>query len=313
MKLSIIIPVYQVKDTLRRCLDSIVAQSFRDWQAILVDDVSTDGSVKICNEYARQEGRIQLVSLKRHAGLSAARNAGLAKAHGEYITFIDSDDYLQKDTLKTLMEELAIHPDYDMLEYSFYQHYGCSRQTQVLLARHEYSDMQQYWLETKAWTHTYAWNKIYRREVWEGLRFPEGRTFEDSFTLPQVLKRCQLVATTDTGLYYYTDNTRGITHNANGKDLGNLLEAHLIMLRRLWNNKKARSSVENFDKLMGEYYASVLNIQLDVFHSTGKYRRDFPILPYHNTIKLKALQLLGLPTLCKIHKLVCHSHSSVSL
>lgn len=105
MRLSIIIPVYQTRNTLNRCVDSILTQDFRDWQMILVDDASTDGSAKICENYAKKEGRIQHVRLKRNSGLSVARNAGLAKAKGDYIMFVDSDDYLAPDTLKELMEQ----------------------------------------------------------------------------------------------------------------------------------------------------------------------------------------------------------------
>lgn len=313
MKLSIIIPVYQTRNTLKRCVDSILTQDFRDWQMILVNDASTDGSAKICENYAKKEGRIQYVSLKRNSGLSAARNAGLAKAKGDYIMFVDSDDYLAPDTLKELMEQLSIHPDYDMLEFPLYRHFGSPRQTRVAFTRREFTLNAVYWLETKAWQHTYACNKVYKREVWKDVKFPEGRTFEDTFTLPQVLRHCRRVATTDVGLYYYTFNPKGITQQAGAKDLNSLLDGNLIMLRRMATDKKARQKVKDYDRLMAEYYADVLNIQLDVFHSTGKICQDFPILPYHNTLKLKALHLLGLKTLCKIHKLVCRNHSSASL
>lgn len=313
MRLSIIIPVYQTRNTLKRCVDSILMQDFRDWQMILVDDASTDGSAKICENYAKKEGRIQHVRLKRNSGLSAARNTGLAKAKGDYIMFVDSDDYLAPDTLKELMEQLSIHPDYDMLEFPLYRHFGSPRQARVTFTRREFTFNAVYWLETKAWQHTYAWNKIYKREVWQDVKFPEGRTFEDTFTLPQVLRHCRRVATTDVGLYYYTFNLNGITQQVGAKDLNSLLDGNLIMLHRMATDKRARQKVKDYDRLMAEYYADVLNIQLDVFRSTGKTRQDFPVLPYHNTLKLKALHLLGLKTLCNIHRLVCKIHSSVSL
>ena len=149
--------------------------------------------------------------------------------------------------------------------------------------------------------------------MWQDVKFPEGRTFEDAFTLPQVLRHCRRVATTHVGLYYYTFNPNGITQQAGAKDLNSLLDGNLIMLRRMSTDKRAKQKVKEYDRLMAEYYADVLNIQLDVFRATGKVRPDFPILPYHNTLKLKVLHLLGLKTLCKIHKLVCRNHSSASL
>lgn len=313
MKLSIIIPVYQTHKTLKRCVESILHQGFRDWQMILVDDASTDGSFKICTEYAKLDGRIQVIRQKRNRGLSCSRNAGLTKAKGDYIMFVDSDDYLAPDTLKDLMEQLSIHPDYDMLEYPIYRHFGSSKQLRITFPRREYILNAAYWLETKAWRHTYVCNKIFRREIWQNLRFPEGRTFEDSFILPQLLRHCHCVATTDVGLYYYVLNPNGITQQAGSKDLCNLLESNLMMLRRMSTDRRAKKKVKEYDRIMAIFYADVLNIQLDVYRATGMVRDDFPILPYRNTIKLRILHLLGLKTLCKVHTLLCRSHSSVSL
>lgn len=308
MKLSIIIPVYQTRKTLKRCVDSVLKQEFRDWQMILVDDASTDGCASICADYAKREGRIQHVRLKRNSGLSAARNAGLAKAKGDYVTFIDSDDYLAPDTLKELMEQIAIHPDYDILEYPLYCHFGSPKQERMQFTRREFTNMAAYWLETQAWRHTYAWNKIYKRDVWQGVKFPEGRTFEDTFTMPLLLRRCSRIATTDVGLYYYTMNPNGITQQAGAKDLNSLLDGNLIMLRRMANDKRAKQRVKDYDQWMARYYADVLNIQLDVYRASGKVRSDFPILPYRNTLKLKVLHLFGLRNFCKIHSLVCRNH-----
>ena len=110
MKLSIIIPAYNVEQTLERCVESVLRQKFRDYQLILVDDGSTDGSGRICDELAKRDHRIQTIH-QPNKGLSAARNAGIKRAKGEYITFIDSDDYIASDTLKTLIDLLAIHHD----------------------------------------------------------------------------------------------------------------------------------------------------------------------------------------------------------
>ena len=119
MKLSIIIPVYQTRNTLKRCVDSILTQDFRDWQMILVDDASTDGSAKICESYAKKEGRIQHVRLKRNSGLSAARNAGLAKAKGDYICMLDSDDWYGNDALEKAVDVFESNPATDVVLFQF--------------------------------------------------------------------------------------------------------------------------------------------------------------------------------------------------
>ena len=116
MKLSIIIPVYRAQDTLSRCLDSILRQSFTDYEMILVDDESPDKCPILCDRYAASNKNIQVIH-KKNGGLSDARNAGIERAQGEYITFIDSDDAIQEDTLIVLMEELEKNSDIDILEH----------------------------------------------------------------------------------------------------------------------------------------------------------------------------------------------------
>ena len=314
MRLSIIIPVYQVKHTLGRCLDSIVGQSFRDWQAILVDDASTDGSADMCDTYAHRDARIQVIHLKKNAGLSAARNAGIDKAKGDYLTFIDSDDYIADDTLKMLMETLAVHPDYDMIEYPVMEHFGSTHPHLLQFFTKEYTDMLEYWLRCKAYRHTYAWNKIYRKELFSHVRFPTGMTFEDSLTLPLILKNCRRVATTGMGLYYYCENPDGITRRATAADLSCLLLAHVRTISNIERELDEREEKQKWNHDMGTYYARVLNIQFDVYDQSGsfyvsnrkgrktdvKYR--FPILPYRNTFKLKLLHLLGIKCLCSLHR-----------
>ena len=105
------------------------------------------------------------------------------------------------------MEILHNHQDYDILEYPVYVHYGSSSKQKLLTFQPSvYRCMTDYWFETKAYQHTYAWNKIYKRELFCSVSFPEGRLFEDVFTLPKLLDKCMTIATTDKGLYYYFDN-----------------------------------------------------------------------------------------------------------
>ena len=310
MKLNIIIPVYQAEHTLRRCVDSFASQSFRDWQILLVDDASTDHSGSICDEYAQADQRIRVIHLKQNSGLSAARNAGLAKAKAEYITFADSDDFIAPNTLKELMEEIAIHPDYDILEYPVYEHFGSKKQSLLQFRKQEYTDMKEYWLEGKAYQHAYACNKIYRRSVIQGLRYPEGKTFEDAFMLPQLLKHCKMVATTDVGLYYYWFNDTGITNNASFEDNKCLLEAHLQVIKELHPAKATLNFKKSLETAFAEYYAYVLNIQLVVTDNAPSLQDtlELPILPYKQTFKLKMLHLIGLRHLCQLHRIFRKFH-----
>ena len=309
MKLSIIIPVYGVENTLARCIDSVLGQSFSDYELILVDDGSRDRSGAICDEYAGRDSRIRVIH-KGNGGLSSARNAGIDIARGDYITFIDSDDFLGDNTLSILMTRLSAHPDYDILEYPVCWHYGGPDQTTIKFGAREYSDMKKYWLEGKAYAHTFAWNKIYVRKLFDGIRYPANRLYEDAHTLPMLLRKAHLVATTEEGLYYYASNPDGITMDPDGRGLPDLLDAHVQQLHDL-----------GLANQLTEYYSHVLNIQLDVY----RFTRQTPIIPVpkfsssdrrhlpvsHKTqLKLRMLNLLGIKNLCKIHRLLLPRRSN---
>ena len=288
MKLSIIIPVYQVEQTIRRCIDSILSQSFTDWEIILVNDGSPDGCPNICDEYDKNYEKIRVIH-KENGGLSDARNVGIDDAKGEYVTFVDSDDYLGDDTLKKVMRLVDIHPEYDILEYPVFEHFTLmDNERQLVFDNCEYRDMRKYWLEGKAYTHTYACNKIFRKELFAKVRFPVGKLFEDVYTLPLLLKEAKVVATTAQGMYFYTHNPDGISVNADGKALSNLLEAHLNVIPEMVD---------------AEYYSHVLNIQLDVYE-LSEAEPIIPILPYYSPLKLKLLHIIGIKRLCKWNKIL---------
>jgi len=293
MKLTIIVPVYNMRPTLRRCIDSVLCDRFRDYQLILVDDGSDDGSDKLCDDYAARDHRVQVIH-KRNGGLSDARNAGLGKAHGEYVTFVDADDTIATNTLADLMQLLAIRHEYDILEYPVYVKYGSPDKQHLLrFAHHEYHDMEDYWLHAHAYDHSYACNKIYRRELFGDVRFPTGKVFEDMHTLPRLLRHCNVVATTDVGLYYYHSNQQGITARADGNALASLLDAHLQVMRH-WCDAR--------------YYSHVLNIQLDVYELTGAEPRLKPLGSKCDasgeTKKVKLSRLIGIRRLCQLTKLM---------
>lgn len=289
MKLSIIIPVYNVEDTLDRCVESVLHQGIDDFEVILVDDGSTDRSAKMCDEWQTMEKHI-IVIHQQNAGLSAARNAGIEKATGELITFVDSDDYLKDDTYSAIMPLAEAH---DIVEFPIWRFFL----QMISLPDKVFTDKQAYWHKTKAYTHTYAWNKIYKTSLFDKIRFPVGRVFEDAVTFPLLLQAAKDICTTSKGLYYYTQNAKGITATANGHELQSLLDGHMQALA-LWPDPC--------------YYLHVLNIQIDVYEQAG----TAPVLPFKRInpfdeslpprLQLKAilLNIFGVKGLCKITKVI---------
>ena len=148
MKLSVIIPVYRVEHTLERCIESVLRQRVDGMEVILVDDGSPDSCPRLCDEWSLRDSRIKVIH-KSNGGLSDARNAGIELASGSYITFVDSDDFIAPDTYEPL---LSIIGDADILEYSVAEWLALPDRT--------FTDTNRYWLETQAYLHTYAWNKI---------------------------------------------------------------------------------------------------------------------------------------------------------
>lgn len=298
--LTVIIPVYRVEATLDKCVESVVGQQYADLEVILVDDGSPDGSPQRCDEWVARDSRIRVIH-QANGGLSAARNKGIETAHGDYITFVDSDDFIAPGTYRPLMELMAQHPEYDILEYPTAVFYGSPREHSLDFPDETvYHDMAQYWYEGEGYQHTYACNKIYKRGLFDDIRYPIGMIFEDVRTMPLLLEKTKVLATTCMGRYFYCHNPKGITATADGPGLRMLLQPHVEIIRQS----------QRRDRAFQTYYLHVLNIQMDVFERTG----DEPILPQlpvgpsqvEGLLKLKALalNLLGINRLCCINKII---------
>ena len=213
MKLSIIVPVYNVEQYLVRCLESIVEEMCDDYELILVDDGSTDRSGEMCDDFAHQHPGLNVVVVHQpNGGLSAARNAGIDRARGEYITFVDSDDYIDSYSLVHNMEFLAAHPEVDMLEYPIEVH-AESPEAHVLTFADETqcADIFTDWVLRGGYKHCYACNKVFRARVWEKLRFPMGVYFEDVAIMPDVIRECRCVHYSSHGCYRYVMHQGSIT------------------------------------------------------------------------------------------------------
>lgn len=229
--LSIVVPVYNVAATLERCVESIVSQSFTDWEMILVDDGSPDDSGILADRLAAADARIRVVH-KSNGGLSDARNRGVAEARGEWITFVDSDDLVAPDTYAPLIDILQAHPEVDVLEFPV-GHYDADGQlvkTNGFPLR-VWTDVCIYWHTTHGWDHCYVWNKIFRRHLFETHRFPVGRVFEDVWVWPELLTACTTVMTADCGQYHYIRNVCGISSTASPRQV---LQLFTAQVRSAW-------------------------------------------------------------------------------
>lgn len=320
MRLSIVIPVYRTQDTLARCIGSILLQSFTDYEIILVDDGSPDNCPFMCDDYARKDKRVKVIH-KANGGLSDARNAGIEIAQGEYVTFMDSDDAMQEDTLLPLMNELYHHADIDVLEYPVWERLGHpTREHLLTFSPHTYNNPLDYWLEERGFCHTYAWNKIFRRELFDKVRFPKGKNFEDVLTIPRLLglsssyQTHPIIRVTNIGRYLYYWNKDGITARAKYEDLRNLYKGHNKTLAYIFQDFGDNTKYYiKYSLPLQDFMLQILNVLLDLYELSGKYEDNPPLINYAKKLsrivaipplKLILFNILGYHILCKLNKLI---------
>ena len=214
--ISVIVPVHNVAAYLPRCVDSILAQSYANLQIILVDDGSTDDSGKICEEYAKKDTRIQVIHQK-NGGLSSARNAGLDAASGQYIGFVDSDDWIEPEMYEkmlALMEcneaQIVCAGRYDVDGDTGRKTIGLCPKQQTCVTGEELAG------RIFLWDHcdSSACDKLYRRALFDGIRYPEGRTCEDVPVTYRLALKAERVVLCDKPFYNYYHRSGSISKGA---------------------------------------------------------------------------------------------------
>ncbi|SMC83685.1 glycosyltransferase family 2 protein [Papillibacter cinnamivorans] len=232
--ISVIIPVYNARPYLRRCLDSVLSQTYTQLEIILVDDGSTDGSGDICEEYIKKDTRIKVLH-QENRGQSAARNAGLDIARGDCVGFVDADDWIYPHMYRDLLESIEktgadiaqcryICADADLPSEDF-----CY--SDILLLKGP-DIIQAAFLETVSWS---LCDKLYRAELWKTVRLPAGYIYEDNLVLMDLFSKNLCLAVTDKIGYYYdvsglstTRGKKGILHMRSAEKLCRLWEEYIV-------------------------------------------------------------------------------------
>lgn len=291
-KISVIIPVYNVENYLKKCLDSVCNQTLTDIEIICINDGSTDNSLKILNEYEIKDERIKVIS-KENGGQATARNLGIKEAQGEYVSFVDSDDFIEPTMLEKLytksknndldivMCKIATYDNqtHEIKDNVWYYMLGVFRDFEKDIFTHK---------DTKEFTCNIAvtpYNKIYKTSLLKdnNILFPEGLIFEDEKFFFDVYLRAQKVSIIDEFLYYYRVNRKGSTVNISKendysdiipisklirqtfKETGNYEDYKILLANRLIHLQLARFTetspkyMEKFFNLMKEELTEVLS------------------------------------------------------
>lgn len=203
---SVIIPCYKVEQYLPNCIESIINQSYDNWELILVDDGSPDKCGDICDEYVKQDNRISVVH-KENGGLSSARNAGMKIMKGDFVTFLDSDDYLHMDTLKILVG-YAEKYESQLVQCDFVR--GNEIKFPIWKGNEKITEYNNHTIFTKFAAKIIVCGKLYKRDLLDGITMPEGIINEDDWTTWKLYYRASKIIVTNRPLYYYTVNPNSI-------------------------------------------------------------------------------------------------------
>ena len=229
--ISVIVPVYNVQNYLKRCVDSLLNQSYTQLDIILVNDGSTDGSGPICEDLARQDKRIRVFH-QENAGVSAARNFALRQAQGDYVTFVDSDDFVEESYLEHLYT--ALHKNDADIAICNFTSFNEERQSFLFFLKSEdYFEKiytVQEWLgqETMARYNMYlvfafSTLKLFKRELFEGIYFPLHRVREDDATIYKLYLKAKRIAYINEGTYYYSQRSDSLSHTVMQADIATMI------------------------------------------------------------------------------------------
>lgn len=295
-EISIIVPVYNVEKYLKKCIDSIISQTYKNIEIILIDDGSTDKSGEICDEYASNDNRIIVVH-KENGGLSSARNAGIDMAQGKYLGFVDSDDYIEKDMYETLYKNL-VDNDADISVcgifncYNGNQYIECSEKTFMLLdPKAALSEV----LIGKRFS-VPACNKIYNRNLFNDMRYPVGKLSEDAFITPTLISNSKRVVVDTTPKYYYVHRKGSITSSYFKMKDFDVVEAYNINLEMIRSRFPDLENQAMFRHLWSYMYVLDKMILTPNFENSNEYNIVV------NKIRSNTLNILKIPFFTKKRK-----------
>lgn len=293
LKLSIIVPIYGVEQYLLKCVDSLLAQDLplSEYEIILVDDESPDTCPQICDEYAAAHENIRVIH-RENGGLSAARNSGIEIAQGDYLMFVDSDDYIEPNVLSGLMAQVE-RDNLDVLRYRL-QYVRIKKEgVSELVNEAEYEVYNPYnsdpfkdndysetptdgvsFLNSRMNTQCYAWAFVIKRELLDGCIFTPGIYFEDTDWTPRMLCKAKRVASTNTVVYNYLQREGSITKTVNRSKQQKVLEDKMRLIGEMQRQaEELKSKCLNnswFSRMIADTVISVIGILSVDFYSERK-------------------------------------------
>lgn len=261
---SIIVPVYKVEKYLEKCVNSILHQTYQNIEIILVDDGSPDNSGKLCEKLKSKDSRI-IVLHKDNGGLSDARNYGLQYAHGSLVMFVDSDDYIHTNMVEIMYEKMNLDgTDLVICDYCKVDQFGKlleNRNEKDIESKIVNSDeMLNILCTEQGWHFVPAWNKLYKRKIWDELLFPEGKLHEDEYVIHKVIEKCKKISIIGDKLYYYVQRNGSIMNTITDRNRLDGTEALLERTEFLLKYDKIEQATFCFE---GAINKMLMNVKLE--------------------------------------------------
>lgn len=296
MKLSIIVPIYKVEQYLCKCVDSLINQDLPSmvYEIILVDDGSPDRCGEICDEYAASHSNIKVIH-RENGGLSAARNSGLDMAQGQYVQFVDSDDYLEPNVLGKLVRKME-EDRLDILRFNYQnvnEKYEVFEPYKVNKVFVDYKDEVcggMTFLTERLGYGCYVWQFLIRRDILHDCRFKEGIYFEDTEWTPRLLMKSSRVTSTDLMVYNYLMREGSITQSVDERKKRKVLEDKLLLIDSLQEQMKDVVDKRWFEGMIGQTTISIISYVCENYYEKRKAylcqlraRNIFPLSFYHCT------------------------------
>ena len=298
IRISVIVPVYNLQDDLERCVVSIMAQTYSDLEIILVDDGSTDGSRDVIQKLADMDGRIVPV-YKENGGVTSARLAGLRKATGEYIGFVDGDDEIEPDMYERLLHAY-MNSDVDVVQCGYYFHLLDGRVLENTVKENTRLSAQvalEQLFQDKI-VKNYLWNKLYRKSLFDGIQFPVGRTFEDIIILPMVIRKAGSVLIIKDIGYHYMEQQGSIVTRAFRL---NQWDDYLYALNKKYEYAKQWGVWKDSDRFLANMYLRILDRHLVYSNSTTSQQELLKSLDEN----INGLHLLRLSPYLAMRRFLC--------
>lgn len=273
--ISIIVPVYKVEPYLRQCVDSILGQTYRDIDVLLIDDGSPDRCGEICDEYAEKDDRVRVFHTENR-GLSATRNLGLAEAKGEYIGFVDSDDWIEPDMYEVLLRRMQ-ETGADIGVCGVWYEYKDNTKAGTNIKDEIYTGAEAIDALIFVKLGNTVWNKLYTKKAWESVSFPEGHLSEDVPTIYKLFGSKCAVVSNSVHLYHYRQRVDSASHTRTMENLIDYWDAYHSRYKYLIKLPEVKGKSELIEKLEEQVAYASVRVWRYVY-AVPKEQRDYRFL-----------------------------------